>query len=96
MFNKLKGDPDIRFEVKKVEKTADKVFLLVQVSCIPLPRKLDIHLTFLPKAVLGGVSWSEYKVTESQPQMEAHSVFRHIARISRGAKQVFEFFIATF
>ncbi|KAF9052836.1 hypothetical protein BJ165DRAFT_1339967 [Panaeolus papilionaceus] len=30
VFNKLKRDMDIRFEVSKVEKTCDKVFLLVQ------------------------------------------------------------------
>ncbi|KIM49392.1 hypothetical protein M413DRAFT_107246 [Hebeloma cylindrosporum] len=68
-FNKLKKDIDIRFEVKKIEKTADKVFLLVQ-------------------AVLGGVSWAEYKSMDSQPQMEANSVFRHIPRISRAVLDV--------
>ena len=30
-LNKLRRHNDIRFEVKKVERTADKVFLLIQV-----------------------------------------------------------------
>ena len=31
IFNKVRKDIDIRYEVKKVEKTSDKVFLLIQV-----------------------------------------------------------------
>lgn len=32
IFNKLRKDIDIRYEIKKVEKTSDKVFLIIQVS----------------------------------------------------------------
>ncbi|KAF8965195.1 P-loop containing nucleoside triphosphate hydrolase protein [Flammula alnicola] len=69
IFTRLKKDPDIRFEVKKVEKTADKTFLLVQ-------------------AVLGGINLNEYRGPDSQPQMEAFSIFRHIARVSRAVLDV--------
>ena len=31
IFNKVRKDIDIRYEIKKVEKTSDKVFLLIQV-----------------------------------------------------------------
>ena len=31
VFNKLRRDVDIRYEIKKVEKTSDKIFLLIQV-----------------------------------------------------------------
>lgn len=55
-----------------------------------LPHKPDVYLTFRPKAVLGGVSWAEYKSVDSQPQIEANSVFRHIPRISRGNEKPFE------
>ncbi|KAF8997948.1 P-loop containing nucleoside triphosphate hydrolase protein [Hymenopellis radicata] len=59
-LNKLRKHNDIRFEVKKVERTSDKVFLLIQ-------------------AVLGGISLSspEYRTGDSQPQLEAFSIFRH-------------------
>ncbi|KAF8911062.1 Sec63 Brl domain-containing protein [Gymnopilus junonius] len=71
VFNRLRKDIEIRFEIKKVEKTADKVFLLVQ-------------------AVLAGISLAnaDYKNADSQPHMEAFSVFKHIARISRAALDV--------
>ncbi|KAF4615166.1 hypothetical protein D9613_003174 [Agrocybe pediades] len=70
-FNALRKDVDIRFEVKKVEKTADKVFLLVQ-------------------AVLGGITFNNpnYKSVDSQPHLEAFSVFKHIVRVARGALDV--------
>lgn len=60
-------NPDIRFKIKRVEKAADKAFLLIQ-------------------AILGGVSLStsEYKTADSQPALDALSVFRHTARIARG------------
>ncbi|KAJ7137709.1 P-loop containing nucleoside triphosphate hydrolase protein [Mycena epipterygia] len=66
VYNKLRKHNDIRFEVKKVEKTSDKIFLLIQ-------------------AVLGGISLSsaEYKTSDSQPQLEAFSVFKHVSRIAR-------------
>ncbi|KJA27175.1 hypothetical protein HYPSUDRAFT_75106, partial [Hypholoma sublateritium FD-334 SS-4] len=64
VFNGLRKDPDIRFEINKVENTTHKVFLLVQ-------------------AVLGGINLHEYKTPESQPQLEAFSVFKHISRIAR-------------
>ena len=31
IFNKVRKDINIRYEIKKVEKTSDKVFLLIQV-----------------------------------------------------------------
>ncbi|KAJ7172122.1 Sec63 Brl domain-containing protein [Mycena filopes] len=71
LYNKLRKHNDIRFEVKKVEKTADKVFILIQ-------------------SVLGGISLNapEYKSSDSQPQLEAFSVFKHIARIARVVVEV--------
>ncbi|KAF7363796.1 ATP-dependent DNA helicase MER3 [Mycena sanguinolenta] len=71
VYNKLRKHNDIRFEVKKVEKTSDKVFLLIQ-------------------AVLGGISLNspEYKSTDSQPNLEAFSVFKHIPRIARVVVEV--------
>ncbi|KAF8205795.1 hypothetical protein K438DRAFT_2014648 [Mycena galopus ATCC 62051] len=71
VYNKLRKHNDIRFEVKKVEKTSDKVFLLIQ-------------------AVLGGVSLNspEYKSPDSQPNLEAFSVFKHIPRIARVVVEV--------
>ncbi|KAF8163444.1 P-loop containing nucleoside triphosphate hydrolase protein [Crassisporium funariophilum] len=71
IFNKLRKDIDIRYEVKKVDKTCDKVFLLIQ-------------------AVLGGVSLNapEYKSGDSQPYMEAFTVFKHVARIARAVVEV--------
>ncbi|PBK92990.1 P-loop containing nucleoside triphosphate hydrolase protein [Armillaria gallica] len=70
-LNKLRRHIDIRFEVKKVEKTSDKTFLLIQ-------------------AVLGGISLNspEYKTGDSQPQLDAFSVFRHIPRIARAVVEV--------
>lgn len=40
---------------------------------------------------MGGISFNlpEYKATESQPHMEAFTIFKHIARIARGATQFF-------
>lgn len=75
---------DIRFEVSKVEKTCDKVFLLVQVRGFC---SSGFALTeSVWKAVLGGVSWQnpEYKNGESQPYMESLSIFKHIPRIAKG------------
>ncbi|KAJ7685543.1 P-loop containing nucleoside triphosphate hydrolase protein [Mycena polygramma] len=71
VYNKLRKHNDIRFEIKKVEKTSDKVFLLIQ-------------------AVLGGISLNspEYKSSDSQPNLEAFSVFKHISRIARVVVEV--------
>ncbi|KAJ7112430.1 hypothetical protein C8R43DRAFT_1159023 [Mycena crocata] len=73
LFNKLRKHNDIRFEIKRVEKTSDKVFLLIQLQ-----------------AVLGGISLNapEYKSGDSQPQLEAFSVFKHISRIARVVVEV--------
>ncbi|KAF8077800.1 Sec63 Brl domain-containing protein [Lyophyllum atratum] len=70
-LNRLRKHPDIRFEIKKLEKTADKVFLLIQ-------------------AVLGGISLNtaEYKSADSQPQLEAFGIFRHVSRIARAIVEV--------
>lgn len=32
IYDKLRRHDDIRFEIKKVQKTSDKIFLLVQVN----------------------------------------------------------------
>lgn len=42
------------------------------------------------KAVLGGISLNspEYKTGDSQPQLDAFSVFRHIPRIARGLQHL--------
>ncbi|KAJ7085715.1 Sec63 Brl domain-containing protein [Mycena belliarum] len=71
IFNRLRKHNDIRFEVKKIEKTSDKVCLLIQ-------------------AVLGGISLNapEYKSNDSQPQLEAFSVFKHVSRIARVVVEV--------
>ncbi|KAG6860959.1 hypothetical protein C0995_005623 [Termitomyces sp. Mi166 len=64
-LNKLRNHTDIRFETKKLEKTADK-------------------------AVLGGISLNspEYKSADSQPQLEAIGIFRHVSRIARAVVEV--------
>lgn len=86
VYNKLRRHNDIRFEVKKVEKTSDKVFLLIQVGSsfecfLPPPDQ-----TFQSQAVLGGISLNspDFKSPDSQPNLEAFSVFKHIPRIARG------------
>ncbi|KAG6833676.1 hypothetical protein H0H87_002872 [Tephrocybe sp. NHM501043] len=70
-LNKMRRHPDIRFEMKKLERTADKVFLLIQ-------------------AVLGGISLNsaEYKSADSQPQLEAFAIFRHVSRIAKAIVEV--------
>ncbi|KAG6814547.1 hypothetical protein H0H92_000074 [Tricholoma furcatifolium] len=70
-LNKLLKHQDIRFEIKKLEKTADKVLLLIQ-------------------AVLAGISLNapEYKSADSQPQLEAFRIFRHVSRIARAIVEV--------
>ncbi|KAF7295289.1 DEAD/DEAH-box DNA helicase [Mycena indigotica] len=66
IFNKLRRHNDIRFEVKKVEKSSDKIFLLIQ-------------------AVLSGISLNspDYKAADSQLNLEAFAVFKHVSRIAR-------------
>ncbi|KAE9393645.1 P-loop containing nucleoside triphosphate hydrolase protein [Gymnopus androsaceus JB14] len=71
IYNQLRRHNDIRYEVKKVERTSDKILLIIQ-------------------AVLGGISLSqpEYKSGDSQPHLEAYSVFRHLPRIARAVVEV--------
>ncbi|KZS90015.1 P-loop containing nucleoside triphosphate hydrolase protein [Sistotremastrum niveocremeum HHB9708] len=66
VYNLIKDDDAIRFKIKKVEKPADKTFILIQ-------------------AILGGVSLSNpiYKSPDSQPHLDAMTVFRHASRIVR-------------
>ncbi|THU96369.1 P-loop containing nucleoside triphosphate hydrolase protein [Dendrothele bispora CBS 962.96] len=70
-YNKLRKHNDIRFEVKKLEKTSDKISLLIQ-------------------AVLGGISLNhpDYRNNDSQLQLEAFGVFRHLPRIARAVVEV--------
>ncbi|KAI0062246.1 P-loop containing nucleoside triphosphate hydrolase protein [Artomyces pyxidatus] len=66
IYNQLRAHNDIRFRIKKVENTADKVFILIQ-------------------AVLGNVPLRgpEYRAADSQPHLDAGTVFRHVNRIAR-------------
>ncbi|KAH7923546.1 P-loop containing nucleoside triphosphate hydrolase protein, partial [Leucogyrophana mollusca] len=70
-YDKIRRNADIRFPVKKIQGTNDKIFLLVQ-------------------AVLGGLPLgsAEFKTADSQPSLEAFSVFRHIARIATAVVEV--------
>ncbi|KAJ3740516.1 hypothetical protein DFH05DRAFT_1509141 [Lentinula detonsa] len=71
IYNRLRRHNDIRYEVKKVERTSDKTLLLIQ-------------------AILGGISLSapEYRSNDSQPHLEAFSVFKHLPRIARAIVEV--------
>ncbi|EPS99015.1 hypothetical protein FOMPIDRAFT_1031123 [Fomitopsis schrenkii] len=71
IYNKIRTHNDIRFQIKKIEKPADKVFVLVQavLACINL-------------------SDPQYKSGDSNPVMEALSIFRHITRIMKAVVEV--------
>ncbi|KAG1761698.1 Sec63 Brl domain-containing protein [Suillus occidentalis] len=71
VYEKIRRHNDIRFAVKKIQGTSDKVFLLMQ-------------------AVLGGLPLNsgEYRSGESQPFLEALSVFRHVGRIATAVAEV--------
>ncbi|KAG2755826.1 P-loop containing nucleoside triphosphate hydrolase protein [Suillus brevipes Sb2] len=71
VYEKIRRHNDIRFAVKKIQGTSDKVFLLMQ-------------------AVLGGLPLNsgEYRSGESQPFLEAFSVFRHVSRIATAVAEV--------
>ncbi|KAG1756350.1 DEAD-domain-containing protein, partial [Suillus paluster] len=71
IYEKIRRHNDIRFAVKKVQGTSDKVFLLMQ-------------------AVLGGLplNSAEFRSGESQPGLEAFSVFRHVTRIATAVAEV--------
>ncbi|KAK2466807.1 hypothetical protein APHAL10511_001065 [Amanita phalloides] len=82
---------DIRFNIKKLEKTCDKVFVLIQVSIAFSTSELNpTHL--LLKAILGGISLNspEYRTGDSQPHLEALAIFRHVCRITRAFAAVVE------
>ena len=46
IFNKIRKDIDIRYEIKKVEKTSDKVFLLIQVCYLFFSIRYQIFIVF--------------------------------------------------
>ncbi|TRM59292.1 Sec63 Brl domain-containing protein [Schizophyllum amplum] len=71
ILSKINRHNDLRFTIKKVEKTSDKAFLLIQ-------------------AILGGLplSSSDFKSGDSQPQLEAFGIFKHIGRISKAVVEV--------
>ncbi|KAL1762083.1 P-loop containing nucleoside triphosphate hydrolase protein [Schizophyllum commune] len=71
LLGKINRHNDLRFTIKKVEKTADKAFLLIQ-------------------AILGGLPLNspEFKSADSQPQLEAFSIFKHIGRIAKAVVEV--------
>ncbi|OAX41690.1 P-loop containing nucleoside triphosphate hydrolase protein [Rhizopogon vinicolor AM-OR11-026] len=71
IYEKIRRHNDIRFAIKKVQGTSDKVFLLMQAVLAGLP--------------LNSV---EYKSAESQPCLEAFSVFRHVTRIAIAVAEV--------
>ena len=87
IYNKMRTQNDIRYQIKKIEKPADKVFVLVQV-CSPTSHLSSTLHDFVhsTQAVLACINLSdpEYKGGESNPVMEAFSVFRHITRIMKG------------
>ncbi|EIW84852.1 DEAD-domain-containing protein [Coniophora puteana RWD-64-598 SS2] len=71
VYEQLRRHDDIRFTIKKVQTTSDKVFLLIQ-------------------AVLAGVPLNtpEFRSGESQPYLEAFSIFRHVVRIANAALDI--------
>ncbi|KAL1720053.1 hypothetical protein EV715DRAFT_262894 [Schizophyllum commune] len=71
LLSKINRHNDLRFTIKKVEKTADKAFLLIQ-------------------AILGGLPLNspEFKSADSQPQLEAFGIFKHIGRIAKAVVEV--------
>lgn len=83
-LNYLRRHHDIRFAVNRLEKTADKVFLLIQVC--PLFLSKSVNTLMSSKAVLAGISLSaqEYRSNDSQLQLDALGIFRHVTRIARG------------
>ena len=75
---------DLRFKIKRVEKAADKVFLLIQVMyCIKYPHPTNHEHN---QAILGKISLhaAEYKSGESNALLDSVIVFRHADRITRG------------
>ncbi len=82
-YSKLKDAEDIRYNIKKVEKASDKSFLLIQVN----QSDTSVNHSYSEvQAVLGGISLSssDFKTADSQPALEALSVFRHTSSIARG------------
>lgn len=81
----MRDHNDIRFKIKKVENSSDKVFMLIQV-CPAYCISHECLMRYDQKAVLGGLNLSdaEYKSGDNQPQLEAYSVFRHVNRIMKG------------
>jgi ATP-dependent DNA helicase HFM1/MER3 len=75
---------DIRFKIKRVEKAADKVFLLLQVTYYIKYKHPTNHGRH--QAVLGKISLhaTEYKSAESNALLDSLTVFRHADRIARG------------
>ncbi|KAF9454628.1 P-loop containing nucleoside triphosphate hydrolase protein, partial [Macrolepiota fuliginosa MF-IS2] len=67
VYNELRTHNDIRYAVAKVEKTSDKVFLLIQ-------------------AILGNIplNTSEMRRGDTQPQLDALSIFKHATRLAKG------------
>lgn len=78
---------DIRYQIKKIEKPADKVFVLVQV-CSPITHLSSAHLDemHLTQAVMACINLSDpqYKSGDSNPVLDAFTIFRHITRIIKG------------
>ncbi|ETW86191.1 hypothetical protein HETIRDRAFT_235038, partial [Heterobasidion irregulare TC 32-1] len=89
VLRKIREHIDIRYKVAKIDKTSDKMCLLIQESAQTCQTQLQSCYVPL-QAVLGGIQLNlpEYRVGDSQPQLEALSVFRHIPRIARALVEV--------
>ncbi|KAI6127699.1 hypothetical protein EV401DRAFT_1854086 [Pisolithus croceorrhizus] len=71
MYEKIRCHNDMRFPVRKVTGTSDKVFLLAQAILAGLP-----------------LNNPEFRNTDSQPYLEAISIFRHFSRIVTAVAEV--------
>lgn len=67
----------------KVEKTSDKVFLLVQVSILGDYVSPNIYFA---QAILGNIPLNtpEMRRGDTQPQVDALFVFKHAPRLAKG------------
>jgi hypothetical protein len=68
-----------------VEKTSDKVFLLIQVGIMAFYVSKILILT---QAILGNIPLNtpEMRRGETQPQADAFFVFKHAARLAKGSE----------
>lgn len=93
VYNELRTHNDIRYAIKKVEKTSDKVFLLIQVGIMKF---YTYKVLTLPQAILGNIPLNtpEMRRGDTQPQADALFIFKHAVRLAKGSGQLGELFIA--